>query len=105
MLDRASICVRGGRGGDGSMSFRREKYVPKGGPDGGDGAPGGAVLLVATRQLHDLSHFPTSIISAPSTAATGAAPTSAVPTAPSWSCVCPSAPRSAIPRASSSAIS
>jgi GTP-binding protein len=57
MLDRASICVRGGRGGNGSMSFRREKYVPKGGPDGGDGAPGGAVVLVATRQLHDLSHF------------------------------------------------
>ena len=57
MLDRASICVRGGRGGNGSMSFRREKYVPKGGPDGGDGAPGGDVVLVATRQLHDLSHF------------------------------------------------
>jgi len=49
--------VRAGRGGNGSMSFRREKYVPKGGPDGGDGAPGGDVVLVATRQLHDLSHF------------------------------------------------
>jgi GTP-binding protein len=57
MLDRASICVRGGRGGNGSMSFRREKHVPKGGPDGGDGAAGGDVVLVATRQLHDLSHF------------------------------------------------
>jgi len=57
MLDRASICVRGGRGGNGSTSFRREKYVPKGGPDGGDGAPGGDVVLVATRQLHDLSLF------------------------------------------------
>jgi len=57
MLDRASICVRGGHGGNGSMSFRREKYVPKGGPDGGDGAPGGDVVLVATRQLHDLGHF------------------------------------------------
>ncbi len=57
MLDRASICVRGGRGGNGSMSFRREKYVPRGGPDGGDGAPGGDVVLVATRQLQDLSHF------------------------------------------------
>lgn len=57
MLDRANICVRGGRGGDGSISFRREKYVPKGGPDGGDGAPGGDVVLVATRQLHDLSGF------------------------------------------------
>jgi GTP-binding protein len=39
------------------MSFRREKYIPKGGPDGGDGAPGGDVVLVATRQLHDLGHF------------------------------------------------
>ena len=57
MLDRASICVRAGRGGNGSMSFRREKYIPKGGPDGGDGAPGGDVVLVATRQLHDLGHF------------------------------------------------
>ena len=57
MLDRASICVRAGRGGNGSMSFRREKYVPKGGPDGGDGAPGGDVVLVATRQYHDLAHF------------------------------------------------
>ena len=57
MLDRASICVRAGRGGNGSMSFRREKYVPRGGPDGGDGAPGGDVVLVATRQLHDLGHF------------------------------------------------
>ena len=46
-----------GRGGNGSKSFRREKYVPKGGPDGGDGASGGDVILVATRQLHDLSHF------------------------------------------------
>jgi GTP-binding protein len=57
MLDKASICVRAGHGGNGSMSFRREKYVPKGGPDGGDGAPGGDVVLVATRQLHDLGHF------------------------------------------------
>ncbi|MFZ2101926.1 MAG: GTPase ObgE, partial [Oricola sp.] len=57
MLDKASICVRAGHGGDGSVSFRREKYVPKGGPDGGDGAPGGDVVLVATRQLQDLSHF------------------------------------------------
>ena len=57
MLDRASISVSAGRGGNGSRSFRREKYVPKGGPDGGDGASGGDVVLVATRQLHDLSHF------------------------------------------------
>jgi GTP-binding protein len=57
MLDRASICVSAGRGGDGAVSFRREKYVPRGGPDGGDGAPGGDIVLVATRQLQDLTHF------------------------------------------------
>jgi GTP-binding protein len=57
MFDKVRICVRGGNGGAGSLSFRREKYVPKGGPDGGDGAPGGDVVLVATRQRRDLAHF------------------------------------------------
>jgi GTPase len=55
--DRARIEVRGGRGGDGSLSFRREKYVPKGGPDGGDGGSGGEVVLVADPDLRDLSFF------------------------------------------------
>jgi GTP-binding protein len=55
--DRARIEVRGGRGGDGSLSFRREKYVPKGGPDGGDGGDGGDVVLVADAGLRDLSYF------------------------------------------------
>jgi GTP-binding protein len=53
--DRARIHVQGGRGGDGSLSFRREKYVPKGGPDGGDGGDGGDVVLVADPNLRDLS--------------------------------------------------
>jgi GTPase len=53
--DRARIRVRGGRGGDGALSFRREKYVPKGGPDGGDGGEGGDVVLVADADLRDLS--------------------------------------------------
>ena len=51
------VQVRGGRGGDGCVSFRREKFVPKGGPDGGDGGDGGAVVLVASGELRDLSYF------------------------------------------------
>ena len=53
--DRAHIVVRSGRGGDGALGFRREKYVPKGGPDGGDGGRGGDVVLVADSALRDLS--------------------------------------------------
>jgi len=53
--DRVRIVVRSGRGGDGALSFRREKYVPKGGPDGGDGGRGGDVTLVAGPSLRDLS--------------------------------------------------
>jgi GTP-binding protein len=55
--DRARIRVEGGRGGDGSLSFRREKFVPKGGPDGGDGGNGGDVVLMADPDLRDLSFF------------------------------------------------
>jgi GTP-binding protein len=55
--DRARIQVQAGRGGDGALSFRREKYVPKGGPDGGDGGRGGDVVLVADQDLRDLSRF------------------------------------------------
>jgi len=55
--DRARIHVQAGRGGDGALSFRREKYVPKGGPDGGDGGRGGDVVLTADPDLRDLSRF------------------------------------------------
>jgi GTP-binding protein len=57
--DRARIRVQAGRGGDGSLHFRREKHVPKGGPDGGDGGPGGDVVLVADADMRDLSAFRT----------------------------------------------
>jgi GTP-binding protein len=55
--DRALIHVQAGRGGDGGLSFRREKHVPKGGPDGGDGGRGGDVSIVADPHLRDLTAF------------------------------------------------
>jgi len=56
-VDEVEIAVRGGKGGDGVVSFRREKYVPKGGPDGGDGGDGGDVVITASSRLRDLAFF------------------------------------------------
>ncbi len=53
--DRSNLTVIAGRGGDGSIHFRREKFVPKGGPDGGDGGKGGDVVLFADPRRRDLS--------------------------------------------------
>ena len=56
-IDRARIFVQSGKGGDGMSSFRHEKFVPKGGPNGGDGGQGGNVVLVADRNVHTLVDF------------------------------------------------
>lgn len=56
-IDRARIFVQSGKGGDGMSSFRHEKFVPKGGPNGGDGGQGGNVVLVADRNVNTLVDF------------------------------------------------
>ncbi len=55
--DHARIHLKAGAGGDGSTSFRREAHVPRGGPDGGDGGRGGAVVLICDDSLRDLQSF------------------------------------------------
>ena len=55
--DRAKIFIRAGKGGDGHVSFRRELYVPNGGPDGGDGGRGGDNIFVADDHLSTLMDF------------------------------------------------
>lgn len=56
-IDQAIIQVRSGKGGDGCLSFRREKFIPKGGPDGGDGGKGGDIVLVTDENINTLLDF------------------------------------------------
>ena len=57
--DKTSVTFSGGNGGDGSVSFRREKHVPRGGPDGGDGGNGGDIVLIANDNINTLSAYNT----------------------------------------------
>src|SRR3972149_6094421 len=57
MVDNAELVVNGGNGGTGAVSAHREKFVPRGGPDGGDGGSGGDVILEADRNIEDLAQF------------------------------------------------
>ncbi len=59
LIDSAKITVVSGRGGDGAVSFRREKYIPKGGPDGGDGGDGGDVIFSVALNVDTLSFYNT----------------------------------------------
>ncbi|MCP5106221.1 MAG: GTPase ObgE [bacterium] len=56
-IDSAVVTFIAGKGGDGCVSFRREKYIPKGGPDGGDGGSGGSIILVSENTNNSLIHF------------------------------------------------
>ena len=58
-LDEATITVKSGNGGRGCVSFRRERFIPKGGPDGGDGGKGGDIIIIAAASLRTLSDFST----------------------------------------------
>ena len=56
-VDEANIEVQGGKGGNGAASFRREKFIPKGGPDGGDGGKGGDIVLEADSRVSSLIDY------------------------------------------------
>ena len=56
-IDEATVELHAGKGGDGSASFRREKFVPRGGPDGGDGGRGGSIFAVADRNINTLVDY------------------------------------------------
>ena len=56
-IDEANITVKGGKGGDGCISFCRERFIPRGGPDGGNGGNGGNIYLIVDENLNTLADF------------------------------------------------
>lgn len=82
--DKARIYVEAGSGGDGASSFRREKFVAHGGPDGGNGGRGGSVYLVAYKDLNTLVDFRYKRKFVASRGGNGSAKTAQVPRLPMW---------------------
>ena len=80
-VDQVKIHVAAGKGGNGCLSFRREKFVPRGGPDGGDGGDGGSVILVAEPGVDSLSPSGASQTFAPSSGIRAPAPIAMAATA------------------------
>ena len=95
-IDEARIEVIAGDGGDGSASMRREKFVPFGGPDGGDGGRGGSVYAIADRNINTLIDYRYTRSIWRATARTGAVPTATARAATTSRCACRSARRSPI---------
>ena len=96
-VDEANIEVQGGKGGNGAASFRREKFIPKGGPDGGDGGRGGSVWAEADRNINTLVDYQYTRKFLRLTVKTAEGRTATVRAARTLSCACRWVPSSAIP--------
>ena len=97
-VDEATIEVVAGKGGNGVASFRREKFIPKGGPDGGDGGRGGTIFAVADRNINTLIDFRYARLHRAKNGENGRGSTSTARPPPTSRCACPSAPSSMTPR-------
>src|SRR2546427_13211210 len=96
-IDRAKIRVQGGHGGNGVTAFRREKFVPRGGPSGGEGGRGGDVWLEADESLNTLLHLRYNPLHIAGRGMHGEAPTAPGRGAPTWRGRGPSARRFLLP--------
>jgi GTP-binding protein len=90
-IDEAKIYVKAGDGGNGAATFRREKYIPMGGPNGGDGGRGGSIYVVADRNINTLVDYRYTRKFIGKRGETAAAPINTVPVATISFCVCRSA--------------
>src|SRR5680860_1564725 len=92
-VDEATIIVEAGKGGHGCLSFRREKYIPRGGPDGGDGGDGGSVYLEAADSLNTLIDYQFQRKHKAPGGEQGSGGTAPAPKVRIWCCQCRLAPR------------